>query len=357
ETELAEIMAKYNPVSASGIVLRPRTGEILAMGSRPTFDPNAPGKTPIAALKNRLTADSYEPGSTFKIVSIGAALNEGLAQPGEMIDCEHGLWNYMGKPLHDHERYGVLSVEDVMMKSSNIGSAKIGIRLGKQGLYKYLTAFGFGERTGVMLPGESRGILIPLKEWNGLTGSRVSIGQSAAATPLQMAMAVAAIANGGKLMRPLLIDRMEDAEGNVVLKNRPQLVREVFKPETARQVVESLKRVVSSDGTAEKAKLGYYTAAGKTGTAQKVENGQYSHTKYFSSFIGFFPADHPELLIYVCVNEPDRAKGYYGGQVAAPAFKNIALRSANYLNIRPETAVGEPVTGLAQAPQANNRTN
>jgi cell division protein FtsI/penicillin-binding protein 2 len=172
-----------------------------------------------------------------------------------------------------------------------------------------------------------------------------------------MAMAVAAIANGGKLMRPLLIDRMEDAEGNVVLKNRPQLVREVFKPETARQVVESLKRVVSSDGTAEKAKLGYYTAAGKTGTAQKVENGQYSHTKYFSSFIGFFPADHPELLIYVCVNEPDRAKGYYGGQVAAPAFKNIALRSANYLNIRPETAVGEPVTGLAQAPQANNRTN
>lgn len=357
ETELAEIMVKYNPVSASGIVLRPRTGEILAMGSRPTYDPNAPGKSPIAFLKNRLTVDSYEPGSTFKIVSIGAALNEGLTTLGEPIDCERGTWVYHAKPLHDHERYGVLSVEEVMMKSSNIGSAKIGIRLGNDGLYKYLTAFGFGERTGVMLPGESHGILIPVKKWDGITGSRVSIGHSAAATPLQMAMAMAAIANGGRLMRPLLVDRMEDADGNVVIKNHPLAVRQVFKPETARQVVETLKRVVSTDGTAEKARLGYYTAAGKTGTAQKLEHGQYSHTKYFSSFIGFFPADKPELLIYVCVDEPDRAKGFYGGQVAAPAFKNIALRSANYLNIRPETAVGEPVTGLAQAPLATNRTN
>lgn len=357
ETELAEIMFKYNPVSASGIVLRPRTGEILAMGSRPTYDPNDPGKSPIAALKNRMTVDSYEPGSTFKIVSIGAALNEGLAKLGEPIDCERGVWNYKGKPLHDHERYGVLSVEEVMMKSSNIGSAKIGVRLGNEGLFNYLTAFGFGERTGVMLPGESRGILIPVKKWDGITGSRVSIGHSAAATPLQMAMAMAAIANGGRLMRPLLVDRLEDAEGRAVVKNHPQVVRQVFKPEVAKQVVEALKRVVSTDGTAEKARLGYYTAAGKTGTAQKLENGQYSHDKYFSSFIGFFPADNPELLIYVCVDEPEKSKGFYGGQVAAPAFKNIALRSANYLNIRPETAVGEPVTGLAQAPQTLGRTN
>ncbi len=357
ETELAEIFAKYNPVSVSGIVLRPRTGEILAMGSRPTYDPNQPGKSPIAALKNRMTMDSYEPGSTFKIVSIGAALNEGLAQLGEPIDCERGTWNYKGRPLHDHERYGVLSVEEVMMKSSNIGSAKIGVRLGDQGLFNYLTAFGFGERTGVMLPGESRGQLIPVKKWDGITGSRVSIGHSAAATPLQMAMAMAAIANGGKLMRPLLVDRLEDGEGHAVVKNHPQMVRQVFKPEVAKQVVEALKRVVSTDGTAEKARLGYYTAAGKTGTAQKIVNGDYSHDKYFSSFIGFFPADNPELLIYVCVDEPEKSKGFYGGQVAAPAFKNIALRSANYLNIRPETAVGEPVTGLAQAPQTVSRTN
>ncbi len=359
ETELAEIMAKFNPVSASGIVLRPRTGEILAMGSRPTYDPNQPGKSPIAALKNRMTVDSYEPGSTFKIVSIGAALNEGLTTLGETIDCERGTWTYKGKPLHDHERYGMLSVEDVMMKSSNIGSAKIGLRLGDPGLFSYLTAFGFGERTGVMLPGESRGQLIPLKKWDGITGSRVSIGHSAAATPLQMAMAMAAIANGGRLMRPLLVDRLEDAEGKVVLKNHPQIVRQVFKSEVSKQVVETLKRVVSTDGTAEKARLGYYTAAGKTGTAQKIDEATrtYSHTKYFSSFIGFFPADQPELLIYVCVDEPDKAKGFYGGQVAAPAFKNIALRSANYLNIRPETAVGEAVTGLAQAPLATNRTN
>lgn len=357
ESELAEIMLKYNPVSASGIVLRPRTGEILAMGSRPTYDPNQPGKTSIAALKNRMTVDSYEPGSTFKIVSIGAALNEGLATLSEPVDCERGTWIYKGKPLHDHERYGVLTVEDVMMKSSNIGSAKIGIRLGDQGLLNYLTAFGFGERTGVALPGEARGQLIPIKKWDGLTASRVSIGHSAAATPLQMAMAMAAIANGGRLMRPLLVDRLEDAEGRVVVKNYPQMVRQVLKPEISRQVVETLKRVVSTDGTAEKARLGYYTAAGKTGTAQKLENGEYSHVKYFSSFIGFFPADHPELLIYVCVDEPDKAKGFYGGQVAAPAFKNIALRSANYLNIRPETAVGEPVVGLAQGLPAANRTN
>jgi len=357
ETELAEIMAKFNPASASAIVLRPRTGEILAMGSRPTYDPNQPGKSPIAALKNRMTVDSYEPGSTFKIVSIGAALNEGLTTLGERIDCERGTWFYKGKPLRDHDPLGVLSVEDVMMKSSNIGSAKIGLRLGDQGLFNYLTAFGFGERTGVMLPGEARGQLIPLKKWDGITGSRVSIGLSAAATPLQMAMAMAAIANGGKLMRPLLVDRLEDAEGKVVLKNHPQIVRQVFKLEISKQVVETLKRVVSTDGTAAGARLGYYTAAGKTGTAQKLVNGEYSHSKYFSSFIGFFPADNPELLIYVAVDEPEKSKGYYGGIVAAPAFKNIALRAANHLNIRPETAVGEPVTGLAQAPLVNNRTN
>ncbi len=357
ETELAEIMVKYNPVSASGIVLRPRTGEILAMGSRPTYDPNQPGKSPIAALKNRMTVDSYEPGSTFKIVSIGAALDQNLAKLNEPIDCERGVWNYKGKTLHDHERYDILSVEDVMMKSSNIGSAKIGLRLGDQGLFNYLTAFGFGEKTGIPLPGEARGQLIPVKKWDGITASRVSIGHSAAATPLQMAMAMAAIANGGRLMRPLLVDRLEDAEGRVILKNYPQIVRQVLRPEICRQVVETLKRVVSSDGTAEKARLGYYSAAGKTGTAQKLEHGEYSHSKYFSSFIGFFPADHPELLIYVCVDEPDRAKGFYGGQVAAPAFKNIALRSANYLNIRPETAVGEPVVGLAQGLQTTNRTN
>lgn len=357
ETELGEIMAKFNPVSATAIVLRPRTGEILAMGSRPTYDPNQPGKTPVAALKNRMIVDSYEPGSTAKIISIGAALNEGLATLGERIDCERGTWFYRGRPLHDHDPLGVLSVEEVMMKSSNIGSAKIGLRLGDAGLFRYLTAFGFGERTGVLLPGEARGQLIPLKRWDGITGSRVSIGHSAAATPLQMAMAMAAIANGGKLMRPLLLDRLEDADGKVVLKNQPQVVRQVFKPEISKQVVETLKRVVSTDGTAAGARLGYYTAAGKTGTAQKLVNGEYSHAKYFSSFIGFFPADNPELLIYVAVDEPEKAKGYYGGIVAAPAFKNIALRAANHLNIRPETAVGEPVTGLAQAPLANNRTN
>jgi len=153
------------------------------------------------------------------------------------------------------------------------------------------------------------------------------------------------------------LDRLEDADGKVVLKNQPQVVRQVFKPEISKQVVETLKRVVSTDGTAAGARLGYYTAAGKTGTAQKLVNGEYSHAKYFSSFIGFFPADNPELLIYVAVDEPEKAKGYYGGIVAAPAFKNIALRAANHLNIRPETAVGEPVTGLAQAPLANNRTN
>ncbi len=357
ETELTEIMFKFNPVSASAIVLRPRTGEILAMGSRPTYDPNQPGKSPIASLKNRMTVDSYEPGSTFKIVSIGAALNEGLATLGERVDCERGRWLYKGKDLHDHDPLGVLSVEEVMMKSSNIGSAKIGLRLGDQGLFNYLTAFGFGERTGIPLPGEARGQLIPVKKWDGITGSRVSIGHSAAATPLQMAMAMAAIANGGKLMRPILVDRLEDADGKVFLKNHPQVVRQVFKPEVSKQVVETLKRVVSTDGTADKARLGYYTAAGKTGTAQKLVNGQYSHEKYFSSFIGFFPADRPELLIYVCVDEPEKPKGFYGGQVAGPAFKNIALRSANYLNIRPETAVGEPVTGVAQAPQTTTRTN
>jgi len=359
ETELGEIMLRYTPASASGIVLRPRTGEILAMGSLPNYNPNQPGNSPIAALKNRMIVDCYEPGSTAKIISIGAALNEGLTRMEEPLDCENGRWIHKGRPIEDHERLGVVPVETVMMKSSNIGSAKLGLRLGDRGLHQYFSNFGFGKRTGIWLPGESPGILHQpgTKHWDGLTASRLSYGYAASATPLQMAMAVAAIANGGRVMRPLLVSRLEDAEGRVLQQNHPQMVQQIFKPETARQIAGALKRVVSTDGTAQAARLGYYTAAGKTGTARKLDEGVYSHSKYFSSFIGFFPADNPELLIYVCVDEPEKAKGYYGGQVAAPAFRNIALRSATYLNIRPETAVGEAVTGVAQNTPGTNRTN
>ena len=359
ETELGEIMVRYTPASASGIVLRPRTGEILAMGSLPNYNPNQPGNSPIPALKNRMIVDCYEPGSTAKIISIGAALNEGLTRMEEPLDCENGRWLYKGRPIEDHEKLGIVPVETVMMKSSNIGSAKLGLRLGDRGLHQYFSNFGFGKRTGIWLPGESPGILHQpgTKHWDGLTASRLSYGYAASATPLQMAMAVAAIANGGRVMRPLLVSRLEDAEGRVVLQNHPQIVQQIFKPDTARHIAGALKRVVSTDGTAQAARLGYYTAAGKTGTARKLDGGVYSHSKYFSSFIGFFPADNPELLIYVCVDEPEKAKGYYGGQVAAPAFRNIALRSATYLNIRPETAVGEAVTGIAQGALATNRTN
>jgi cell division protein FtsI/penicillin-binding protein 2 len=346
EEQLAEAMRKFNTRSVCGLVVRPRTGEILAMASLPDFDPNAPGKSGDLARKNRVISDMHEPGSTFKIVVVSAALSEQLVTPQDVIFCENGRWMFKGRPLHDHDHgYGNLTVQGIITKSSNIGSAKIAVyRLGEEKLHDYMTRFGFGQPTGITLDGEIRGWVKPWQKWDGLAVSRIPMGHAITATPLQMVMAMCAIANEGRLMRPMMIDSLHGPGGEIFAKFQPQMVRQAVSPSAARHMVAALKTVTGKDGTAPKAALDHYTVAGKTGTAQ-VPGGKegYLPQKYVSSFIGFFPADNPEVCISVLLEEPDIRKGYYGGQTAAPYFKAIAEQVANYLKIKPDKS--DPLSG------------
>jgi cell division protein FtsI/penicillin-binding protein 2 len=311
------------------------------MATLPNFDPNnlSGDEKSVAARRNRVISDIAEPGSTFKIVVVSGALNDGLVTPTDVFDCEHGRFLYAGKVLRDHESYGPLTVEQIITKSSNIGAAKIGIKMGEPQLYHYIRDFGFGTRTGIPLGGEVYGSIRHWTNWTKLSISRIPMGHEVAATPLQMVMAMCAIANNGWLMRPMLV------------KNSPQRVRQVVSETASRQMVAALKTVISPAGTGAKAKLEHYTLAGKTGTAQKIVNGAYSNEKFFTSFIGFFPADDPELCISVVMDEPKN--GYYGGQAAAPVFKQIAERAANYLNIRPDTSEETPLSETITSASAN----
>ena len=357
EEQLRKAAEKYNPVSCGGIVMRPRTGEILALCSLPDFDPNLPGKAKPDALRNRLIYDRHEPGSTFKIVVVSAALNENAVTLNDVFFCENGRWSFKNRSLHDHDGgYGDLTVQSIITKSSNIGSAKIAVyRLGEEKLYDYMTRFGFGKKTGITLEGEGSGRVWPVKQWDGLAISRIPMGHGVDVTHLQMVMAMAAIANEGRLMRPMLIKGLQDASGTNVQHFQPQLAQQAVSPRAARQMVAALKTVPAKGGTAEKAALEHYTVAGKTGTAQVpytrdpnnptalVPKG-YKPGKYVSSFIGFFPADNPEVVISILLDEPDIKKGYYGGQTAAPYFKAVAEQVANYLKIKPDKEEAQPTT-------------
>jgi len=340
ETELALAMDRINPVSIGAIVVRPKTGRILAMSGRPTFDPNDPGDVSPEKRRNRLVADTSEPGSTFKIVVVSGALSDHLITPTDQIDCENGRFSFAGKLLHDTHHYGVLSVDEIIAKSSNIGAAKIGIKMGGERLREYMTGFGFGQRTGIALPGEVNGTVHPLAKWSKLSISRIPMGHEVASTPLQTTMAMAAIANEGRLMRPLLVERIVDDQGNVVAEYSPQVVRQVISSRASKQMIDALRMAASPQGTGAKAVLEHYSTAGKTGTARKAGQGGYLVGKYFSSFIGFFPAEDPEICVGVFLDEPrGTSTSYYGGDTAAPVFKAIAERSANYLNIKPSPKV------------------
>ena len=333
EKGLEALCAKHTPASACIVVVNPQTGAILALANRPTFDPNNPGDSSAANRRNRVITDVFEPGSTFKIVAVSGALNERVVRLHDRFHCENGRLYFAGKVLRDHHAYGELSVREIITKSSNIGTAKVAMKLGASRLHKYISELGFGQRSGVPLPGEVRGILHPVRSWSKLSISRIPMGHEIAATPLQLVMAMSAMANGGNLMRPLLVDRLLDRDGNVVMQYEPTVVRKVIHDETAQQMVKTLITVVSAEGTARQAWLENYTVAGKTGTAQKPSKTRrgYEPDKYFSSFIGFLPAENPKLCIGVFVDEPHN--GYYGGVVAGPTFKVIAEKSANYLGL------------------------
>ncbi len=353
ETALAEGMEKHAPISVTGIVVRPRTGEILAMATLPTYNPNNPGAVPADARRNRVIADILEPGSIFKFVVVSGALNDGIVRLTDVFDCKHGAFLYAGRTLHDHDFFDDLTVEQIITKSSNIGAAQIGIKMGEARLYDYIQRFGFGAPTRVPLPGEvsARKNVHPVKEWSKVSIAQIPMGQGISMTRLQMTMALCAIANEGLLMRPMLVDRLEDHHHNVVFKYTPQPVRQVITPAAVKQMITALKTVVSPEGTAPKAALEHYTVAGKTGTAQKVDHGLYSHVKHFSSFAGFFPADNPQLCISITLDEPKH--GYYAGQVAAPIFKQVAERVANYLGIPPDRAEEPALTDSAAVKTAD----
>jgi cell division protein FtsI/penicillin-binding protein 2 len=345
EAELDNAFKELKPDNATGVLLDPKTGEILAMTSRPTFDLNQINAAKPEEMKNRAIFDMVEPGSTFKIVVASAALNERTVTPKTLIYCENGAFSYGGRILRDHHGYGQMNVHDILMKSSNIGSAKMALMMGDDKFYEYVRRFGFGERTGIALPGEISGLVHPPSRWDRLTITRMPMGQSVAVTPLQMAMGMAVIANGGKLMRPQIIKSIQDQDRHEILSMKPEVVREVIPPATARFIGDALAEVVSERGTAALARVSGFTVAGKTGTAQKVEaRGGYAAGKYVVSFVGYIPAEDPRFVCLILIDNAKLSSGLnYGGLVAAPIFSRVAEKTARYLDLVPSPGAAPPV--------------
>jgi len=334
EKELAIAVQKNGAKTGIAIVMEPDTGRVLAMANYPTFNPNSYAQYPPAALRNRAISDSFEPGSTFKIFLIASALEAGVIRVGDYFDCENGSYRMYDRTIHDTHSYGSLSVPQILKYSSNIGSAKIGSRLGAERLYAGLTGFGFGEKSNIDLPGEASGMLRQQAKWYGIDLATISFGQGVTATPLQITAAVSAVANGGNLMQPYLVDRIADDNGVVLQQFAPQLRRRVISPATAKSVARMMEGVVVEGGTGTGAAVEGYRVAGKTGTAQKVEGRGYSADKRTASFVGFVPLEKPRLTILVLVDEPTTSS--YGGVVAAPAFSAIAQQTLCYLNVPPD---------------------
>jgi cell division protein FtsI/penicillin-binding protein 2 len=337
EAELDNAFKELKPDNATGVIVDPKTGEILAMTSRPTFDLNQINTAKHEQMKNRAIFDMVEPGSTFKIVVASGALTERVVNPKTLIYCENGAFSYGGRILRDHHGYGQMNVHDILMKSSNIGSAKMALMMGDQKFYEYVRRFGFGERTGVALPGEISGLVHPPARWDRLTITRMPMGQSVAVTPLQLVMGMSVIANGGKLMRPQIVKSIQDKDGHEILSMKPEVVREVIPPETARFVSGALTEVVSERGTAALARVSGFAVAGKTGTAQKVDSkGGYAAGKYVVSFVGYIPAEDPRFVCLILIDDAKLSSGLnYGGLVAAPIFSRVAEKAARYLDLMP----------------------
>jgi cell division protein FtsI (penicillin-binding protein 3)/stage V sporulation protein D (sporulation-specific penicillin-binding protein) len=353
EQEVDRLVKEYQPLGVTIIMSEPSSGEILALANYPTYDPNHYSDVPLVNLKNRALSDVYEPGSTFKIVTAAAALNEGVVRPTDTFDCSKPTIEVNGRTLtlpHDAEQMGILTVDQIVAQSSNRGAANIGVKLGPARLHDYAAAFGFGQTTGLGLAGESRGVLHPTRDFDtdSLLITRVPMGQGVDATALQVHMAMSVIANHGVLMEPHIVRRITDPKITdpklaTVVEFDPKAVRRVISTDTADLLNTMLCEVVK-EGTATRASLGDITVAGKTGTAQKIIDGQYSHEHFVATFSGYLPAELPRLVITVIVDDA-KMKGNataYGGLVSAAAFKQLAQDSVNYLGIQPYT---QPVGG------------
>ena len=342
--------ALRNAVKKSGsrsgicIVTRPQTGEILAMAVFPEYNPNISGRFEPGKWRNRAVTDCFEPGSTLKSFLMASALEEGIVKKESLFNCENGRYAIGKYIIHDSRPYEMLNVSDIIKFSSNIGAIKIGRKLGPERYYDYLKKFGFGEHTGIDLPGERKGNLKPIKSRSTIGLNNLYFGQGMSVSPLQLIMAFGAIANGGHLMRPYLVKSIVDQKGETIREFYPMIKKNVISPETAREARSILEGVVQKGGTAIRAAIKGYSAAGKTGTSQKVDpiTKSYSEKKFVAIFGGFVPADSPELAILVALDEP---KGKpYGGLVAAPVFREVGYWALNYLNVVPslnDAAEGE----------------
>jgi len=349
EKELATAISETHAKAGTVIVQDPNNGQVLAMASWPKFDPNAPGSSPVEARMNRAIGALYEPGSVFKIVTLSAAIDQGITSPDEVVDCQMGAIYIAGHRIRDHHAYGLLTVAQILAHSSDVGAIKIGLRLGAPKFYQYIRAYGFGDPTGIDLPGENRGLLRRLENWTPVSVGSISMGQEVGVTPLQMINAVSAIANGGLLYRPRVVFVLR--RGSQVEQEPQSEPKRVVRETTAAAMRAMLEGVVLT-GTGTKAQLDGYTAAGKTGTAQKIDpaTGRYSATQLIASFVGFAPINNPAITILVQLDSP--VGEHEGGSVAAPVFKRIAEQVLPYLSVPRDVPVAPATLRAARRSQA-----
>ncbi|HEX7720759.1 MAG TPA: penicillin-binding protein, partial [Pyrinomonadaceae bacterium] len=351
EQALQAAVERSHAKSGTAIVMDPRTGEILALANSPTFNPNDAGKVSPEEKTNGAVQSIYEPGSTFKIVAFSAAIEKGLVKPDDKIDCQMGSITVAGRVIHDHKPFGVLTVADALALSSDVAAIRLGLLAGNDSMYDYMKRLGFGSRTGIDLAAESPGILRPVNRWQPSSIGSLAMGQEVGVTPLQMAAAYSAIANGGTWIKPHVVRELRMPDGTVVYQAKPES-RRALNPETT-AAMRGMFEGVTLHGTARKAQLDGYTAAGKTGTAQKVDpkTHAYSATKFIGSFVGFAPVSNPAVVIIVVIDEPRGS--YHGGDIAAPVFREIAEQVLPELNITPDTEVKSAPPMIAQLSKAS----
>lgn len=338
EKELEAAVNATHAKSGILIAMEPRTGAVLALALSPRFDPNAVAALSPDRWRNKALTDAYEPGSTMKVIVGAAALEEKVMTPGSLVFCENGRMTVANTIIHDHEKSGWMTFAQVIQRSSNIGAAKAAMALGEHRFYRYLQAFGFGERTDIDLPGEATGLLKNPRSWGRRSLASIAMGQEIGVTPLQLIVAVSAVANGGLLMKPYIVSEIRDAGGRLVRQGAPQVRRRVISAETAGTLSRILEGVVTQ-GTGTKAAIPGFRVAGKTGTAQKIDprTGAYSPTQFVGSFVGYVPADDPRLAMIVVIDEPQTEA--WGGSVAAPVFRRVAEQVLPYLGVTSSEAV------------------
>lgn len=337
ERSLEAAYKQWKAKGAMAIIMNPKTGEILAMANRPGFDPNHYEKSNSESRRNRAVTDMYEPGSVFKIVASSGVLNENLATVDKIFFCENGKYRYGSRTLRDVHGYGNLTLSEVIVKSSNIGTVKMAALMKPEVFQRYIQNYGFGKSAGIDIQGEAPGFTRPPSQWSNTSPYNIPMGHEIMVTALQMVRAFAVVANGGELMKPYIVSRVEDSHGIVLRENKPFAVKRVIRPEVAAEMREMLVKVVN-EGTGKTARIEGIPVGGKTGTAQKVLPGGrgYSHDSYISSFIGFAPADDAQLVMAVVLDDP-RGK-YYGGTVAGPVFKDVIEAGLLYMGYIPENA-------------------